>query len=221
MWEIFIAALPLALAAAISVSALLVFFAILAAKEKQLENGLAFIVGGLISYAIIASLVMFSFGQAAPAGAPQHILLHAGADFVLAGLCVLLAIRAALKKDRGEKKKETRIPGGVLAYLGIGALMRAGSANTLPPFIAAIKDVSGAHLSVESSVILCALIILTSMSPMIFPWLLFLGNREKAVALINPVSRFLEKNKARISNAVLIVIAIYLAAKGFQRLGVL
>jgi hypothetical protein len=221
MFEIFITTLPLSLAAAISVSSILVFFTIMVAKEKQIENGLAFIVGGIISYAIITILVLFSFGQAAPAGAPKHVEMHAIADFVLAGLCVLLVIKAFFKKDDSEKKKEAKIPGGAFAYLGIGALMRAGSANTLPPFIAAVKDVSGAHLSVESTVVLCTLIILTSMFPMVIPWLLFLFNKEKAVALINPVSRFLEKNKKKISNTVLVVIAVYLVMHGFKRLGMM
>jgi len=81
--------------------------------------------------------------------------------------------------------------------------------------------VSGAHLSVESTVVLSTLIILTSMFPMVIPWLLFLFNKEKAVALINPVSRFLEKNKKKISNTVLVVIAVYLVMHGFKRLGMM
>lgn len=219
MLQVFISTLPLSLAAAVSVSSILVFFTIMVAKEKQLENGLAFITGGVLAYTAILLIVLFSFGKAAPAGAPKHEEIHAVADFILAGLCALLVVKSFIKKDTGEKKKETKIPGGAFAYVGIGALMRAASANTLPPFIAAVKDVSGAHLSVESTAILSVLIILITMFPMIIPWLLFVLNREKAIALINPVSRFLEKNKSKISNTVLIVITIYLAMHGFKHLG--
>jgi hypothetical protein len=221
MLELFINTLPLSLAAAISVSSILVFFTIMVSKEKQVENGLAFIVGGILAYSVIAFLVMFSFGKAAPVGAPKHQEVHAIADFVLAGLCALLVFKSLIKKNSEEKKKETKVPGGAFAYFGIGALMRAGSANTLPPFIAAVKDVSGAHLSIESSAIMCMVMILISLFPMIIPWLLFLFNKEKAVALINPVSSFLEKNKAKISNTVLIIITIYLAMHGFKRLGIM
>ena len=221
MFEIYLTTLPLSLAAAISVTSILVFFTIMVAKEKQVENGLAFIVGGCISYAIIAVLVLFSFGKAATVEAPKHVGLHAMTDFILAGLCVLLVVKTLFKKDAAGKKKEHGKPGNAFVYLGFGALMRVASANTLPPFISAIKDVSGAHLSVESTVIACTLIILTSMFPMLIPWLLFLFNREKAVALINPVSRFLETNKTMISNTVLVVIAVYLVMHGLKHLGMM
>ena len=62
------------------------------------------------------------------------------------------------------------------------------------------------------------MIILVSMAPMIIPLLIFMFNREKAVALILPVNNFLEKNKKRISITVLVVIAFYLALHGFHHL---
>ncbi len=221
MLELFITTLPLSLAAAVSVTSILVFFTIMVAKDKQLENGLAFIVGGILAYTVILLIVLFSFSKAAPPGAPKHAEIHAIADFMLSGLCALLVIKSFIKKDATDKKKDKKVPGGAFAYLGIGALMRAASANTLPPFIAAVKDVSGAHLSVESSVVICVLIMFITMSPMIIPWLLFVFNREKAIAIINPISSFLEKNKAKISNTVLIVIAIYLATHGLKHLGMI
>jgi hypothetical protein len=221
MSEIFITTLPLSLAAAVSVTSILVFFSIMVAKEKQLENGLAFMLGGIIAYTAVLLVVLFSFDKAVPAGAPKHQEIHAIADFILAGLCALLVVKSFFKKDKKDKEKESKVPGGAFAYLGIGALMRAASANTLPPFVAAVKDVSAAHLAVGSSVILCVLIILITMSPMIIPWLLFVFNKEKAIALITPVSRFLENNKAKISNTVLIVIAVYLAMHGFKHLGII
>jgi len=190
MLDLFISTLPLSLAAAISVTSILVFFTIMVGKDKQLENGLAFIVGGILAYSVILVIVLFSFGKAAPIGTPKHEEVHAIADFILAGLCALLVIKSLLKKDTAQKKKTTKVPGGALAYLGIGALMRAASANTLPPFIAAVKDVSGAHLPVESTVIMCVLIILISMFPMIIPWLLFVFNREKAIAITLVQNRF-------------------------------
>jgi hypothetical protein len=221
MPDLFMTTLPLSLAASISVTSILVFFTIMVAKEKQLENGLTFITGGILAYAVVLMIVLFSFGKAAPAGAPKHAEIHAIADFILAGLCALLVIKSFIKKDAGEQKKESKVPGGALAYLGLGALMRVASVNTLPPFIAAVKDVSAAHLSVESSVIMCILIILISMFPIIIPWLLFVFNREKAIALINPVSRFLKNNKTKISNTVLIIITVYLTMHGLKHMGIL
>lgn len=217
MLEIFILTLPLSLAAAISVSSILVFFTIMVAKEKQLENGFAFMAGGVLAYCAIIVLMLLPFGKAAPA-APKHAEIQAVADFILAGLCFLFVIKDFFEKKAFEKKDKNKKRRSALSYLGIGALMRVVSANTLPPFIAAIKDVLGAHLSIESSVILCLIIILTSMLPMIIPWMLFLVDKEKAVDFINPASRFLEKNKRTLNNTVLAVIAVYLVMHGFMHL---
>lgn len=218
MADLFITTLPLSLAAAVSVSSILVFFAILVAKEKQLEHGCAFVLGGISSYAAIAAVVIFSCSAAVPPGSPHHPALHAGGDFILSALCILLVIKELLKKADPCKEKKRDLPGGAVAYFGIGALMRAASANTLPPFIAAVKDVSGAQIAWAPALTMYLLIILVSMAPMIIPLLIFMFNREKAVALILPVNNFLEKNKKRISIVVLVVIALYLALHGFHHL---
>ena len=218
MANLFITTLPLSLAAAVSVSSILVFFTIMVAKEKQLEHGFAFVLGGISCYAAIAAVVIFSCSAAAPPGSSHHPVLHAGGDFILAALCILLAIKEMLKKTDPGKEKKRDLPGGTIAYFGIGALMRGASANTLPPFIAAVKDVSGARLPAASSLTMYLLIILVSMVPMIIPLLIFMFNREKAVALIMPVNEFLEKNKKRISIVVLAAIALYLALHGFHHL---
>jgi hypothetical protein len=215
------ATLPLSLAASASVTSILVFFAIMVEKERQLENGFVFIAGGLFAYSAIMVIVMLSFGRTAPAGSPRHQMIHAAVDFTLAGLCILFIIKSVFRKDAEANQEKSKKPRGLLAFFGLGALMRVASANTLPPFIASVNDVSAAHLSIESSVLMCVLIILISMFPMIIPWLLFVFNKEKAIALINPVSRFLENNKAKISNTVLVFIAVYLAQHGLKHLGMI
>lgn len=221
MVEIFLSTLPLSLAASVSVTSFLLFFAALLAKENQLRNGLAFIIGGVIANAVLMFAVLFSFGHAAPASSPYHNTIHAVANFILAAICLILVILSLKKKDEPKKKKEAKPPGGVFAYLVSGALMRLVSANTVPPFIDAVKDVSGGNLPVMSSIILCTLIMIVTMSPLIAIWLIFLFNKEKALALINPIGEFLDRNKKMISNITLILIAIYLVFLGFKHLGIL
>jgi hypothetical protein len=220
MLQTFVVTLPLALAASVSVTSLLLFFSILVAKDKQVENGLAYIAGGVLAYAAMAVVVLFSFAKAAPAGSPHHGGVHAAADFILAALCVILVIKSYFEKGHPEEKKDFALPGGAFAYVGAGALVRIASANTLPPFIAAVKDVSGAHWGAAPSTVLCVLVILITMMPLILPWTLFLFNKKRALVLIGPVSLFLEKNKKMISNTVLVVIAFYMAFHGLKHLGI-
>ena len=221
MIKIFLATLPLSLAASISVTFFLLFFAILVAKENQLRNSLAFIIGGIFAYAVLTLVILSSFNHAAPATSPHHTDIHAVADFILAAICFVLIISSLKKKNEPEKKKKIKLPGGVFAYGVCGALMRLVSANTLPPYIGAVKDVSGAHLPVMSSAILCVLIILATMLPPIVIWLMFLFNKQKALELIAPLSKFLEKNKNRITNSILVLVVLYLTYHGFKHLGML
>jgi hypothetical protein len=218
MIETFLTIFPLSLAASISVSSTLVFFTIMASKDKQRKNGLAFIAGGILTTTLITLIVLFSFSKAVPVTAPKHSVINGITDFILAGVCVLLLVKSVFKKDRTDKKIDSKRPVSTFEIVGAGAFMRA---DTAPPFIAAVKDVSVAHLSVESSAIFCALNILIAMSPLIITWLLFMFNKEKALAIINPVIGFLEKNKKKISDTVLVMVAIYLAMHGVKHLGLL
>jgi hypothetical protein len=221
MSDLFMTTLPLSIAASISVTSILVFFAIMVEKERQLENGSVFIAGGVFAYLAIMIVVMLSFDRAAPASSPRHEEIHAVADFLLAGLCIFFVIKSFFKKDAALNEERPKKPRGFWAFFGLGALMRVASANTLPPFMAAINDVSAAQLSFGPSIFMCTLIILISMLPLLIPWLLFLLNREKAVILIKPAGAFLERHKTKISNTVLILIAVYLAQHGLEHLGML
>lgn len=221
MIETFLTTLPLSLAASISVTSFLLFFATLLAGDNQLRNGLAFIIGGIIANAGLTFVVLFSFGHAASASSSHHVITHAVVDFILAAICLLLVMLSLKKKEKPEKKKGSKPPAGIFAYAVSGAMIRLLSANTVPPYIDAVKEVSAAHLPVMSSAILCTLIMIIAMLPLIVIWLIFLFNKDRALAIINPAGRFLAKNKKTISNITLILIAFYLAFLGFKHLGIL
>ena len=93
--------------------------------------------------------------------------------------------------------------------------MRIISANTLPPFIGAINEVSVAQLPGTEVVVLCMIIILITMSPIFIPYLLFLFNEQRALVVIAPVSVFLTKYKNTINSVVLILVVFYLGYHGY------
>jgi hypothetical protein len=217
MIQIFLTTLPLSLAASVSITSFLIFFTALLAPENQLRNGLAIIVGGIVANAGLTLVVLLSIGHAA--SSPHHHNIHAGVNFTLAAICLIVVLLSLKKKKAPRKKKESKMQGGVSAYVVSGMVIRLLSANTVPPYIDAVKDVSGAHLPIMPSTVLCALIMIISMLPLIVIWLIFLFNKEKALAIIHPLGKFLEKNKKNITNITMILIAIYLFILGFDHLG--
>jgi len=216
MLDIFFQILPLSLAASVSVTSFLVYFAILLAPAKQLQNGLAFITGGIAANAGLTAVVWFSFGHATPASSPHHGIVHAIANFTLAAICLVLVLMSLVKKNSPRKVKKSRTSGGVPAVVFYGVLIRLLSANTVPPYIDAVKDVSGAHLPMMPSMVLCTSVNIISMLPLIVVWLIFLFNKERALAIIHPMGAFLEKHKKIINNSMLILIAIYMVFLGFD-----
>lgn len=217
MTETFLSILPLALASAISVTSILLFLAILVSGENQVKNGFAFILGGLIALVAITFIVVFPFSKADPGSTPNYTM-HAMIDFGLSLLCIVLIIRTWLNRHKEKPEKEVKKSGGFLQYLAIGIVIRLVSANTLPPFLGAVKDVSGAGIPVSEEVLLCAIIILISLSTIILPYLIYIFNKENARKIIDPVNIFLSKNKNIINNILLILVAVYLFYHGFLHL---
>ncbi|MEI7726201.1 MAG: GAP family protein [Bacteroidota bacterium] len=219
MFETFLSTLPLSIASAISVTSILLFLAILVSGKNQVRNGLAFIIGGIITAVVITLVELLSIHKVNPGTSPDYAM-HAVVDFVLAGICFLLLIITFIgwNKPEQEKKKEDKKPGGVFTYIIMGALIKLVSANTLPPFIGAIKEVAAAQLGGTQVVVLCTMIILISMLPVIIPYLLFLLNQQKALVMIDPASVFLKKYKNLINSVVLTLVVFYLCYHGYIQL---
>jgi len=217
MSQTFFSILPLAIASAISVTSILLFLAILVSADNQVRNGFAFITGGVIMCAIITIFVLFPFLKSS-SGTPVNYTLHAVIDFGLAAVCLLIVFITILHWNKPAKPREGAASGGFFKYLMLGALIRLVSANAVPPFIGAVKDVSMAQLSFINNIILSAAIILIAMSTIILPYLLFLFNKQRALKLIAPVSDFLKRNKNIINTVMLLLVMAYLTFHGVMHL---
>lgn len=221
MFEIFLQTLPLSLAASVSVTSFLLFFAILLSPVNPVRNGLAFIVGGLLANAALTLVVLLLLGNATPASSPHRNLVHASVNFTLAATCLVFVLMSLKRNDTPRKKKKNRTSGGVLAVVVSGVFIRLLSANTVPPYIDAVKDVTRAHLPMMSSAILWTSIMVISMLPLIVIWFIFLCHQEKALTIVRPLGVFLENHRKVINNGTLILIACYMVFLGFEHLGMI
>jgi len=180
---------------------------------KQIRNGFAFILGGLLTLSLIAFLIVFPL-TFADSGSSHDQIIHAIIDFGLALLCVIMALRTWFNRNKIKTEKEVKKQGGVMKYFGIGMAIRLLSANTLPPFIGAIKEVSGSGILIGEKIMLCIAVILISMSTIILSYLMFIFNKEIAERILKPVNLFLRKNKNIISISLLTLVAVYLCYHG-------
>ena len=219
MLDVLLATLPLSVAAAVSATSFVIFFAILAGQSHQIRNGFAFLVGSFVANSIIALLVVFVSASPPAAHSNPHNLGHAIGDFAIA-LLALVILGWKFHRNRHPKAaKDSVKPSGMLAYGIYGLVLRSLSANCLPPYLAAIHYAAVAHQLNGHEVLFSSLIInLVSLFPLISAFLLFALFRERALALLKPVSEFLDRNKDRIFYIVLAVVAAYLIAKGFGHL---
>lgn len=218
MFEIILTTLPLSIAAAVSPTSLLLLLAILMAKEGQVRNGMAYIAGGVLAYVGILVAVLLSYNSAASLSKPPHNLLHGSVDLVLALVALGILVYLLQKGKSAGPKKPTNLPQGFLAYVMFGASMRVASANTIPPFISAVKAVAGAELTVAAEAAALSAVVLVTMLPIIAPFVLFLFNQEKALALLTPVGNFLTKHRIAIVSVILAAVTVQLAQHGYARI---
>ena len=218
MPELLAIIVPLSLAASISPTSYLLFFAILAGKENQLRNGLAFLVGGTAAYAGILAVVLATLGSPEAPAAPSHASLHGAIDFVLAAVALTLLVMILAKKGDSGPAKPKAQPAGLFAFVLSGASMKLLSANTLPPFIGAVREVAGASVSTAERATAYGVTLLVTMLPLLLPYVLFLFNRERTLALLGPAGAFLEKNKKPILATILGLVTLFLAYHGFIHL---
>lgn len=217
MSNVFISILPLAIASSLSVTSLPLFFAILISNEKQLKNGFAFILGGILALTIIAILIVLPL-SVIDSGVLHHDILHAILDFGLALFCMILGLITWLKKGKSKAPTDAKKHSGAVKYFVYGMVIRLLSVNTLPPYIGSIKEITGLNLSLADEIILSSLVIFISMLTIILPFVVYIFNRETAKKLLNPLSNFLLKNKKTINISLLFLVSVYLCYQGFTRL---
>ena len=138
-------------------------------------------------------------------------------DLVLAAVALGILVYLLRKGNSAGPKKPTKMPQGIFAYIAFGASMRVASANTIPPFISAVKAVAGAELAVAAEAAALSAVVLVTMLPLIAPFVLFLFNQEKALALLTPVGDFLTKHRIAIVSVILAVVTVQLAMHGYAR----
>lgn len=220
MLEALAVAIPLALAASVSPTSYLLFFAVLASKDRAVRNGLAFLAGGTLAYGAIMTVVLTVSPHARPGTAHAvHSTVHGIVDLALAAVTLAILAHVVTKAPSAGGAPQKAMPTSALAFFMYGAWLKLLSANTLPPYIAAVREISDAHLPVPQEATGYAVVLLVTMLPMGLPYVLFLFNQEKTLRVLEPVGSFLEGHKKIILATILCLVGVFLIYRGLLHLG--
>ena len=202
---------PLALAAAVNPTGILVLMALLATARRA---GLSLCIGFCVAFAAFGAVVL-AFGlrlELRPSTATAVV------DLVAAVLIAFLGVRALRRKpkpeDGHEKKRKLGLAGGFVAGLGLAVT----DFSSIIPYLVALKEMAIAGVSAADAWVALVVFLAIMLAPMVAPTVLVFAAPAAADKVLGPVRRALQKHGDLIVAIVCFVIAVYLAEKGIRGL---
>jgi threonine/homoserine/homoserine lactone efflux protein len=211
--ELILKILPLAIAAAINPTGILVIVALLATAKRTA----LFLSAGFCAVFIAFGVVVLALGlrlELKPSTTSAVI------DLVAAAVIVYLGVRALRKK----KPADADDPARKHRKLGSGGAFAAGMAlaavdfSSIVPYLVALKDMTVADAGAGASWTALAVFLAICLAPMVAPVALTYAAPKEAERVLDPLRRTLQKHGGTIVAVVCFVIAAYLAVKGVRGL---
>ena len=209
MQEAFLQILPLALAATISPTGLLLVMAILSGKDNPRRKALEFILGALLFLICLNQVLTRFFPTAFDRTGNPHA--SAMVDIGLGVLIVLIVAKGIFfpKKKKAEKEKKRKQP-----YFIIGFFFMIVNTSTLIPFIAASKIISDAKLGSIDEIVLDVFLIVVTMALITLPVAVSYLLPKQSEKILAPISSFMDRHGKMLARLVLLAIAVYLIIHG-------
>lgn len=202
--------LPLAVAAAINPTGILVLVALLATNRRAALS----LCAGFCAVFIGFGAVMLGFGlrlELKPSTASALI------DLVAAALIAYLGARSLRKRpnpDDGKTKRPLAPAAGFLAGLALAAT----DFSSVIPYLVALKDIAISGVGATGAWSTLAIFLLICLAPMVAPVVLAYAAPATSAKVLDPVRRTLQKHGGTIIAVVCFGIAVYLAVKGIRGL---
>jgi threonine/homoserine/homoserine lactone efflux protein len=212
--------IPLALAAAINPTGILVLVALLATAKRAAAT---LAIGFSLAFIVFGAVVL-AFGLRLSGG---HSTASAVVDLVAAALILYLGVRSFAKQRRagrgaadaekygeaaGTHKKKRRL--GAAGGFAAGLALAASDFSSIIPYAVALKDLSISGLGAADVALADAVFLAIMLAPMVVPVALTYAAPATADKLLKPVDRTLTRHGQTIIGVVCVVLAAYLAIKG-------
>ena len=211
MTDLVLKILPLAVAAAINPTGILVLVALLATAKRTA----LFLSAGFCAVFIAFGALVLALGlrlELKPSTTSAVI------DLVAAAVITYLGVRALRKKpaadadDPAKRHRKLGPAGGFAA----GIALAASDFSSIVPCLVALKDMAIADAGAAASWTALAVFLVICLAPMVVPVALVYLAPHSAERVLGPLRRTLQKHGGTIIAAVCFVIAAYLALKGVR-----
>ena len=211
MSELLSKVIPLAIAAAVNPTGILVLMALLATAKRA---GL-FLCLGFCAVFIGFGAVVLAFGLRLEL---KPDLTTAIIDIVAAVLIAYVGWRALRKKPKPEGEKKTKKPMGAVEGHAAGVALAASDFSSIIPYLDALKEMMIAAVPKLDAWLALVVFLVIMLTPMVLPVVLVFAAPKDADKVLGPVRRVLQKHGNTIIAVVCFVIAVYLAEKGIRGL---
>jgi threonine/homoserine/homoserine lactone efflux protein len=211
--ELVLKILPLAVAAAINPTGILVLVALLATAKRTA----LFLSAGFCAVFIAFGVVVLALGlrlELKPSTTSAIIDLVAAAVIVWLGVRALRKRKPAEGDDPAKKHRQLGEAGGFAA----GLALAVSDFSSVVPYLVALKDMAVADAGAAASWTALAVFLVICLAPMVAPVALAYVAPHTAERMLGPLRRTLQKHGGTIIAAMCFVIAAYLAVKGVRGL---
>ena len=205
---------PLALAATISPTGLLLILSILSSGDKPRRKSIFFLLGSLL-FLIMAGIVVMLFFQPLAGAFSEPARVSGAVDIVLALLILLIVGRTALKRRQPQPARVLRQR--PRPYFALGFFYMFQNASTLIPFIAACKIIGEDGEPLWSSMLSFTVVVLVTMLMVSTPVIIACVAPKKSALALDPLKVFMKQHSDIIIQVVLAIFAaaaVYLLIHG-------
>jgi hypothetical protein len=193
-------------------------------SKSPLTKALAYLIGYTSVLVVIGILALTLFGGGGYGPGDRSSAFGGSLDAVIGGLLLIVALVLWVKRpDPGASTQPPRWMSafdsiGMGGAFFLGLFMMATNFSSLPLYIAGLKDIVTANLSLASSILALALFILLIVVGLLVPIIVYARSPRRGGELLDAARQWLEKNSWLISIFLLLFYGILLLAKGITEL---
>jgi hypothetical protein len=220
MDQLFIKVLPLSLASAVSPASLAVSLVLLGGKIHPRMKAFAYLLGGALVALAVTVLGLLLASRASPTTGPHA---HAVIDAVLGSLLLALGVVALAIKPRkdgrslsGLDSQSERRQLGTCAFVGLLAM--GLNVSSLVPFLAAVREVGRAVVSMEVKGVALGVAWMLLLLPMVLPLVIYLIAPNAAARILTPISIVATKYGRYLVAAICLILGSVFIWEGLQGL---
>ena len=221
MNQLMTAVIPLSLGAAVSPTLLTAIVLVLSASEAPRARAWVAVAGGavaMLALTIAAPLVAKAMRSVKPSVVDRS-------DVILGVLLLLLAGWTLFRKRDASESAKKHAPTGTASakprlaeYFGFGVVLIATDFSSTVLYLAALKEIAGAHLPSPETLAVLAIPFFAVLAPAVIPAALSTVAPHQSDRALKPLSAWMGRHTKVITVAISVVFGVYLLARGLPPL---